>query len=62
MENVRKHKDIMLLATNKKYIFIGGTKLSYDKNVFRKFIANRNEKNKNKNEYASISRLVNIRY
>ena len=32
------------------------------KRFFRKFVGNRNEKNKIKNEQASILRYVNIRY
>ena len=38
MENIRKHRDIKLVTTDKKR-----TKLSYDKLYFRRFINNRNE-------------------
>ena len=52
MENVRKHRDIKLVLTDekkKKKISLR-TKLLHNKNLFRKFVVNRNEKNKSKNE------------
>ena len=61
-ENVRKHRDIKLVTTERNQLvskpFI---RLSYNKMFFRKFSSNRNEGNKNKNEEASIFRLFNIR-
>ena len=47
MENVRQHRDIKLVTTDKSVSF--KTYLSYDKILFRKFDSNTNEKNK-KNE------------
>ena len=49
MENVRKHRDIKLVTTDEKRISLR-TKLSYNKTFFRKFVGNRNEKDKSKNE------------
>ena len=41
MENIRKHRDIKLVTTNKKKKLISfRTKLSYDKLYFRRFINN----------------------
>ena len=57
IENVRKHRDIKLVTTDVKR-----NKLSHNKTFFKKFVNNRNEKNKNKNESACILRYVNIRY
>ena len=42
MENIRKHRNIKLVTTDKKKISFR-TKLSYDKLHFRRFINNRNE-------------------
>ena len=42
MENVRKHRDVKLIKTNKTRV---RTKLLYNKMVLRKFTSNRNEKN-----------------
>ena len=52
MENVRKYRDIKLVTTEKrkKEIFSNRTKLTNNKNWFKKFIANRNENNTNINE------------
>ena len=51
MENVRKHRDIKLATTDKKKKLISfKTQLSYNKIVFKEFVSNRKEKNKNKNE------------
>ena len=49
MENVRKHRDIKLVTTDGKIISFR-TKLSYNKTLFRKFVGNRNEKDKSNNE------------
>ena len=63
MENVRNHRDIKLVTTKKKKKKIGlRTKLSYNKTLFRKFVGDRNEKDKSKNKSARISRHVNIRH
>ena len=48
MENVRKHRDIKLVTTDEKR-----NKLVSESNYhtfFRKFVSNRNEKSKSKNE------------
>ena len=45
MENVRKHRDIKLVKTNKKNLFSIRAKLSYNKTFSRKF-----KKNNSKNE------------
>ena len=51
MENVRKHRDIKWVAGKKKKNSISfRTKLSYNKTVFRKFVSDRNEEGKSKNE------------
>ena len=51
MENVRKHRDIKLVTTEKKNkLFSIRSKLSYCKVSHRTFISNRNEKNSNINE------------
>ena len=49
IENVRKHGDINLVKQTEEEIIRIRT-LSYNKNVFRIFIRNRNEKNTTKNE------------
>ena len=48
MNNAVKHRDIKFVTTDKKNSF--RTKLSYDELHFRRFINNRNEKNKSKNK------------
>ena len=50
MENVRNHRDIKLVTTDKKKKLISFRTLSYNKILFRKFVGNRNEKDKSKNE------------
>ena len=45
MENMRKHRDIKLVTTERR-IFSIRTKLSYHKVFCRKLIGNRNEKNR----------------
>ena len=49
MENLRKHRNIKLVTTDEKRKTNLRTKLSYIKTIFRKFVGNRNEKNKSKN-------------
>ena len=51
MENVRKHRDIMLVGTEKgkKYLVLEPN-YHTNKTVFRKVITNRNKKNKSINE------------
>ena len=62
MENVRNHRDIKLVTTDKK-----SSKLLSKPNyhtmvmVFKKLFSNRNEEYKSKNEQANIFRLFNIR-
>ena len=46
MENVRKHRDIKLVATDEKRNKL----VSYNKTFFRKFASNWNEKDEGKNE------------
>ena len=46
MENVRKYRDIKLVATERG-LFSIRTKLSYNKMFHRKFMSNRNEKSVN---------------
>ena len=48
MENVRKHRDIKLVTTEEKISL--RTKSSYNKTLFKKFVSDRNEKDKSKNE------------
>ena len=50
MENVRNHRDIIIVTTNKQRNISFRTKLPYNKTYFRKFVDNRNEKNGSKNE------------
>ena len=51
MENVRKHRDITFVTTEKKKNWISfRTELSYIKTIFRKFVSDRNEDDKRKNE------------
>ena len=49
MDNVRKHRDIKLVRTDKKEIN-QHQKLSYNKTLSRKLNSNRNEKDKSKND------------
>ena len=49
MENVRKHRDLVTTDEERKKISLR-TKSSHNKTFFRKFVNNRNEKNKGKNE------------
>ena len=49
MENVRKHRDIKLATTDEKRNKLV-SEPNYNTTLFRKFISNRNEKNKSKNE------------
>ena len=51
MDNVRKHRDIKLVTTEKTKKKISfRTELSYNKILFRKSVGNRNEKDKSNNE------------
>ena len=50
MENVRKHKDIKLVTTERRRYFVVRTKLSYYKVFQRKFVSYRNEKNADRYE------------
>ena len=51
MENVRRHSDIKLVTTDKKRdLLISDPNYPATKMVFRKFVSNRNENNKSKNE------------
>ena len=55
MENVRKHRDVKLVTTDKRRNQLICTKI-----LFRKFDCNKNEKGKSKNEKACIFWHVNI--
>ena len=61
MENVRKHRDIKLVATDKKRRKLVSMRNYYTTMVVRKFFSNRNEENKSENEQTNIFRLFNIR-
>ena len=50
VDNVRNHRDIKLVTTEKKKYISFKTKLSYNKILFRKFVGNRSEKDKSNNE------------
>ena len=51
MENLRKHRDIKLVTTDeKRRKLISEQNYNTKKTIFRKFVGNRNEKNKSKNE------------
>ena len=53
MENLRNHIDIKLVTTDEKRSkLVSGfrIRLSYNRTLFRKFVGNRNEKNKSRNE------------
>ena len=47
MENVRKHRDIKTVTTERRRNYIMSTKLSQHKFFHRKCVAYRNEKNSN---------------
>ena len=49
MEKVRKHRDIKLVTTNRIINYLV-SEPNYHTMVFRRFVTNRNEKTKNKNE------------
>ena len=61
LENVRKHRDIKLVATDKKRRKLVSMRNYYTTMVVRKFFSNRNEENKSENEQTNIFRLFNIR-
>ena len=51
MDNMRKHRDIELVTTDEKRNKLVSEPNYYTtKRFFRKFVSNRNEKNKSKNE------------
>ena len=50
MENVRKHRDIKLVATDKRRNQLVSEPNYHKTTHFRKFVGNRNEKDKSKNE------------
>ena len=50
MESVRKHRDIKLVTTDEKKKISLRAKLPHNKMLFKKFVSNRNEKYKSKNE------------
>ena len=51
MENVRKHRDIKLVATDKRRNqLVSEPNYLTTKQLFRRFISNGNEKDKSKNE------------
>ena len=50
IDNMRKHRDIKFVTTEEKEVNQLQNQLSYNKTLFKKFISNRNEKDKNKNE------------
>ena len=50
MDNVRKHRDIKLVAREEKRIeLVSEPNLSYNKTLFKNFVSHRNEKDKSKN-------------
>ena len=54
MENIRNHRHIKLKTTDKKIRLVSEPNY-HTKMAFLKFISNRNEKYKSKNEYTNIS-------
>ena len=50
VDNVRNHRDIKLVTTEKKKYISFKTKLSYNKILFREFVGNTSEKDKSNNE------------
>ena len=50
IENVKKHRDIKVVATNKIWNYLMWELTIMQKMVFRGFISKRDEKNKTKNE------------
>ena len=51
MENLRKHRDIKLVTTDEKRSkLISEPNYHTTKQIFRKFVSNRNEKSKSENE------------
>ena len=50
MENVRKHRDIKFVTTEENRNKLVSAKLPHNKTFFRKFVSDRNEKYKGKNE------------
>ena len=50
MENVRKHRDIKLVTTDKRRNQLASEPNIIQQNIFKRFVGNRNEKHKSKNE------------
>ena len=50
MVNLRKHRDIKLVTTNKRRNHLGSEPNYHTKILSRRFISNRNEENKSMNE------------
>ena len=61
VENVKKHKDIKLVTTEKKKISGVRPKLSHYKVLHRKFISHRNEKKRDNFEQTCPLSTFNIR-
>ena len=61
VENVRKHKNIKLVTTERRRKSLVLSLLSYYKVTHRKFISNRNEKYSNTYEKVSLFGFINIR-
>ena len=57
MENIRNHRDIKLVTTNKRRSYL----VSESSYHTTKFISNRNEQNKIKNEQTSLFRFISTR-
>ena len=61
MENVRKHRHIKHVTTERrKKLFVGRTKLSYYKVFDRKCVDYKNEKKKNKLKYLWMSLSIEV--
>ena len=50
MENVRKHRDIKLVTTDKRRNQLASEPNYHTTKYFKRFVGNRNEKHKSKNE------------
>ena len=61
VENVRKHKNIKLVTTERRRKSLVLSLLSYYKVTHREFISNRNEKYSNTYEKVSLFGFINIR-
>ena len=49
MENVRNHRDIKLVTTDKEEINLFQNQITIQQSNFQKFVGNKNEKDKGKN-------------